>query len=139
MKTSLAAALAAIPKADQPHAETFRHGTMKLSLFAPRSCADQPPTAHDQLYLVVTGRGEFVRGNQRTTFEPGDVLFAPAGAAHRFEHFADNFTAWIVADGRAGGESDQVPGRPVRQGRKRKTEDDDGVRSIRIIRTNEAA
>jgi mannose-6-phosphate isomerase-like protein (cupin superfamily) len=48
------------------------------------------------LYVVVEGRGEFVNGDAREAFGPGDLLFVPAGVVHRFENFTDDLTAWVI-------------------------------------------
>jgi mannose-6-phosphate isomerase-like protein (cupin superfamily) len=37
-----------------------------------------------------------VNGPDRHRFEPGDVLFVPAGVAHRFEEFSDDLALWAV-------------------------------------------
>jgi mannose-6-phosphate isomerase-like protein (cupin superfamily) len=41
---------------------------------------------------------------QRFSFEPGDALFVPAGAVHRFEDFSDDLAVWVVFWGPPGGE-----------------------------------
>ncbi len=37
-------------------------------------------------------------------FEPGDALFAPAGAAHRYDTFSTDFGIWVVLRDPKGGE-----------------------------------
>jgi mannose-6-phosphate isomerase-like protein (cupin superfamily) len=88
----------------EPFAPAFAHGTMTVELYAPRGRDLQTPHTRDELYFIVSGRGEFVHGALRDTFEPGDVFFAPAYMEHRFEKFTDDFAAWVVFYGPEGGE-----------------------------------
>ncbi|WP_114241869.1 cupin domain-containing protein [Dyella sp. C9] len=82
----------------------LRHGTMKVGLYAPRADDRQTPHAQDELYIVVSGQGEFVKNGLRRPFKPQDVIFVEAGAEHRFENFSDDFATWVVFWGQRGGE-----------------------------------
>lgn len=84
----------------------FEHGTMTLKLYNPRNTDPQKPHTRDELYIIQEGKGAFVCGRRRCLFGPGDVLFAPAGATHRFEAFGPELTTWVVFYGPEGGESD---------------------------------
>ena len=112
MHISLAESLKRLPRHATPKwplgvfdIEAFRSGTMSLQLFAPRGEDFQTPHEQDELYFVVAGSGTFRRGATRFPFEPGDVLFVPAGEDHRFEVFTADFVTWVVFWGPAGGES----------------------------------
>jgi mannose-6-phosphate isomerase-like protein (cupin superfamily) len=99
-------ALARLPTADgEQFVETFAHGTLLLELYAPRGVDAQKPHTRDELYVIVAGRGTFVCEGERTRFETGDALFAPAGAVHRFEDFSDDLAAWVMFYGAEGGEA----------------------------------
>ena len=37
-------------------------------------------------------------------FGPGDLIFVPAGAEHRFEDFSDDLETWVAFYGPEGGE-----------------------------------
>jgi len=95
------------------------HGSLELRWFAPKETDQQVPHDRDELYIVVFGSGTFVRavdaapfddvglplsGTQRAAFGPGDALFVPAGAEHRFEDFTPDFAAWVMFYGPEGGE-----------------------------------
>jgi mannose-6-phosphate isomerase-like protein (cupin superfamily) len=54
--------------------------------------------------VVASGHGTFFVDGQRVPCGPGDVLFAAAGAEHRFEGFGDDFATWVIFYGPAGGE-----------------------------------
>jgi mannose-6-phosphate isomerase-like protein (cupin superfamily) len=92
------------PKGER-FAELFRHGTLTLELYAPRGHDPQSPHTRDEVYVVIAGHGQFSNGSDRHPFEPGDVLFVPAGVVHRFEEFTDDFAAWVIFYGPEGGEA----------------------------------
>lgn len=94
-------------------------GTMELRWFAPKTEDPQTPHDRDEMYIIVSGTGMFMRapeatvfddltlpimGEDRVPFGPGDALFVPAGAVHRFEEFSDDFGAWVFFWGPEGGE-----------------------------------
>ncbi|WP_372016986.1 cupin domain-containing protein [Pseudoxanthomonas sp. 10H] len=86
-------------------AEVFAHGSLSVEIYRPRGRDLQTPHTRDELYMVISGHGEFVDGGQRHSFEPGQVLFVPAGREHRFENFSDDFATWVVFYGPEGGEA----------------------------------
>ncbi|MDQ4123606.1 MAG: cupin domain-containing protein [Acidobacteriota bacterium] len=88
-----------------PFVAAFRHGTMSIELFAPRGADLQTPHEQDEIYVVVSGSGEFVRNGERINFTTGDLLFVPAGMPHRFENFSANFATWVIFYGAKGGEN----------------------------------
>jgi mannose-6-phosphate isomerase-like protein (cupin superfamily) len=100
---SVASTLASRPNG--PHFDyPLQHGTMKVGVYAPRGSDPQQPHTKDELYIIVSGSGEFVKGEERRTFKPQDVFFVEAGAVHRFENFSDDFSTWAVFWGPKGGE-----------------------------------
>lgn len=106
-RMTVQAAAAKLPDqtADQLRFATlFQHGSLSVEFYAPRGRDGQQPHAQDELYIVVSGQGEFVNGDDRHTFGPCDVLFVPAGVEHRFENFTDDFQTWVIFYGPVGGE-----------------------------------
>ncbi|MDH4073147.1 MAG: cupin domain-containing protein [Gammaproteobacteria bacterium] len=89
---------------DGAYGVLFTHGTMELGYYRPDRIDPQQPHAQDEIYVVQSGSGFFVCGDQRKPFEPGEALFVPAGVVHRFEEFTDDFAAWVVFYGPQGGE-----------------------------------
>ena len=67
-----AAALARLPgPGGAAYAELFAHGTLSVEVYAPRGEDKQEPHTRDELYVVISGRGEFVYGERRAPFEIG--------------------------------------------------------------------
>ena len=83
----------------------LENGSMELGFYKPIGNDEQSPHDQDEIYIVRTGSGNFVCGDQRIPFQPGDALFVAAGVDHRFTDFSDDFAAWVVFYGPAGGES----------------------------------
>lgn len=104
-----------------PAALMRERGTLKLFLYQPRGVDHQPAHEQDEVYVVVAGSGTFAIGDSedalaRLPFGPGDAIFAPAGAVHRFENFTDDFETWVVMYGPDGGEmpaETAAPGAPA--------------------------
>ena len=67
-----------------------------LEFYAPLNRDPQQPHTRDELYFVATGSGVFFDGEQRRQVQQGDMVFVPAGRAHRFEEFSIDFTVWVV-------------------------------------------
>jgi len=82
----------------------FEHGTLKVEIYAPRNHDPQQPHWCDEVYVVISGSGFFLNGDERHPFKPGDLMFVPAGVVHRFEDFTEDFATWVMFYGPEGGE-----------------------------------
>ncbi|MCX7380516.1 MAG: cupin domain-containing protein [Alphaproteobacteria bacterium] len=80
------------------------HGTLELRWYEPKGADTQAPHTRDELYIVASGRGFFVREAERVPFGPGDALFVAARETHRFEDFSADFAVWVMFYGPEGGE-----------------------------------
>lgn len=99
-------ALSAVAKISTglPSAIVFEHGTLQVKMYRPAGHDAQAPHTRDEIYVIARGAGWFVNGNDRHAFQAGDVLFVPAGVAHRFEDFSADFCTWVMFYGPEGGE-----------------------------------
>ena len=105
MRVTLADALRRVPDAQgKRFSVVLEHGTLSVEIYAPRGTDPQTPHTRDELYVVMSGSGQFVNGENRHPFGPGDVLFVPAGVVHRFESFTDDLAVWVIFYGPEGGE-----------------------------------
>ena len=87
----------------------FEHGSLQVKMYVPRGpngemIDPQEPHARDEIYMVARGSGVFFNGETRQAFQTGDLIFAPARSAHRFEDFTDDFAVWVMFFGPEGGE-----------------------------------
>jgi mannose-6-phosphate isomerase-like protein (cupin superfamily) len=106
--SSLSSALDHLPGPDPDddrYSELFRHGSMSVLVYAPKGTDPQTPHEQDEIYVVATGSGTVVIGDERRAVKPMDVIFVPARAIHRFEDFTDDLALWVVFYGPAGGEA----------------------------------
>ncbi|MBR0672686.1 cupin domain-containing protein [Neoroseomonas soli] len=101
-----AALAATLPKeAGRASARIFTHGSFEARWYAPHGLDPQAPHNRDEAYVVVRGRGTFFCNGVREPFAPGDLLWVPAGAEHRFEDFSPDLAVWVIFYGPEGGES----------------------------------
>lgn len=103
-RVTIEQALAAPRPAGMRSAPVLSHGSLLVRFYAPSGRDPQTPHTRDEVYVVVRGSGWFVNGERRHPFAAGDVLFAPAGADHRFEEFSADFCTWVIFYGPQGGE-----------------------------------
>jgi mannose-6-phosphate isomerase-like protein (cupin superfamily) len=90
--------------ADKRYGVLLEHGTLELGYYKPAGVDPQNPHDRDEIYIVMSGSGQFVVEDDRQPFQPGDALFVPAFVDHRFEDFTDDFAVWVIFYGPSGGE-----------------------------------
>jgi mannose-6-phosphate isomerase-like protein (cupin superfamily) len=90
--------------ADKAYGVLLSRGTLELGYYKPDTVDPQQPHTQDEIYIVQSGSGYFVLGEERAPFAQGEALFVPAGMMHRFEDFSDDFAAWVIFYGPQGGE-----------------------------------
>ncbi|MDA0268399.1 MAG: cupin domain-containing protein [Cyanobacteria bacterium] len=103
-RLTLANALKPLKDHDKPFKELFSHGSLSIEIYHPDRVDHQQPHSRDEIYVIASGSGYFINGDSREPFEPGEILFAPAGVVHRFEDFTDDFATWVFFYGPEGGE-----------------------------------
>lgn len=94
-----------------PFLELFRHGSLQVEIYKPEGVDRQTPHSRDEVYVIISGSGQFLNGTTRQPFQPGEVLFVPAGIEHRFENFTEDFATWVFFYGPEGGEGTDSPSR----------------------------
>src|SRR5258708_2987610 len=103
-RLTLVEALTHLPgRGGERFAKVFAHGSLLVEVYAPREQDPQTPHTRDEIYCVVSGHGDYLCGDTRTSFGPSDLLFAAAGAIHRFENFSDDLVVWVIFYGPEGG------------------------------------
>ncbi|WP_394970619.1 cupin domain-containing protein [uncultured Croceitalea sp.] len=105
MKLNSKEALHKLKSENSPFLNLFEHGTLSVEIYKPENVDLQQPHSRDEVYVIISGTGEFINGNKKVSFNPGDFLFVPAGVTHRFENFTDDFSTWVIFYGPEGGES----------------------------------
>ena len=57
---------------------------------------DQTPHTEDEIYVVTRGRARLVTETGEAHVGPGDVIFVPAGEAHRFMDITEDLALLVV-------------------------------------------
>ena len=107
-KCSIEDGLKQLPYDGKRSVPMFNHGSLSVKVYAPRGSDPQQPHTRDEIYVVTAGNGIFVTPDKRQPFRPTDLLFVPAGVAHRFEEFSDDFAVWVMFYGPEGGENEKI-------------------------------
>ncbi len=102
-RVTIAEAKAAPLPAGRLSALMLTHGTLELRWYEPKGSDTQVPHTRDEIYIVASGSGYFVREAERVPFGPGDALFVAAHETHRFEDFSADFAVWVMFYGPEGG------------------------------------
>ncbi|MFS4494517.1 cupin domain-containing protein [Maribacter sp. 2308TA10-17] len=104
MKINTEEALQKLNETDSPFLKVFEHGTLEVEVYKPEKVDLQQPHSRDEVYIIISGNGEFLNDGERSQVKAGDFLFVPAGIEHRFENFTDDFSTWVLFYGPEGGE-----------------------------------
>ncbi|HEV8514835.1 MAG TPA: cupin domain-containing protein [Cyclobacteriaceae bacterium] len=88
--------LAALKRSGNLFAELFRDKNIIIEIYKPERVDLQAPHDRDELYMIISGSGNFRMKDEVTQFKTGDLLIVPQGAVHRFENFTEDFAAWVI-------------------------------------------
>lgn len=101
-------ALEKLREAGTEFAPLFTHGSLEAGIYKPGQTDMQSPHEKDELYVVISGKGDFYCDGVMVPFEPGSFLFVPAGAEHRFMNHTSDFSTWVFFYGPKGGEESEL-------------------------------
>ena len=104
IKIPITKAIRKLKETKDPFVLMKERGTLEIELYKPEGKDFQQPHKKDEVYIVVKGIGKYKMEDEIVEFKAGDVLFAPAGAEHRFIDFSEDFMTWVIFYGPEGGE-----------------------------------
>jgi mannose-6-phosphate isomerase-like protein (cupin superfamily) len=107
MHISTAQGLARLAQSDTLFIEVFKHGTLVAEVYKPTHVDLQTPHTRDEIYVIISGSGDFFLEGNVCRFQAGDFLFVPAFKEHRFLNFTEDFSTWVFFYGAEGGEADE--------------------------------
>ena len=107
MKITTEEALKALHHTDKEFIGLFSHGTLEVEIYKPDKIDNQHPHDKDELYVIISGSGNFYCDGETVPFKPGDFLFVPAHIEHRFIDFTSDFSTWVFFYGQKGGEKNK--------------------------------
>ena len=106
MQIKPAEALEKLKDSNNEFLELFGHGSLSVEVYKPNLVDNQTPHERDEIYVIISGSGEFIHAENTQSFDVGDVLFVPAGIEHRFINFTNDFSTWVFFYGPNGGEAE---------------------------------
>ena len=101
MKFTVQDALARLADSNALSTVLIDHPAYDVRIYKPVEVDNQKPHTRDEVYVIASGSGDFVLGDENQPFKTGDLIFVPANAEHRFINFSDDFSAWVVFFGPA--------------------------------------
>jgi mannose-6-phosphate isomerase-like protein (cupin superfamily) len=57
---------------------------------------DQQPHREDEVYFVTAGRARILTDSGQANVSPGDLIYVPAGEAHRFVGISENLALLVM-------------------------------------------
>ena|SRR5579862_9856577 len=104
IKISASEALQKLKESGKEFTALFQHGTLAVEVYRPDKTDKQQPHDKDEVYIIISGEGNFYCEGRSVSFKQGDFLFVPALAEHRFISFTEDLLAWVFFYGPSGGE-----------------------------------
>ena len=83
--------LSALTKSGNLFAELFNDKNITVEIYKPNQEDLQAPHDRDELYMIISGSGNFRMNDEIVQFRTGDLLLVPKGVVHRFENFTKDF------------------------------------------------
>lgn len=103
IKISASEALQKLKESDKEFVSLFKHGTLDVEVYRPDKTDKQQPHDKDEVYIIISGEGNFYCEGRSFSFKQGDFLFVPAHAEHRFISFTEDLLTWVIFFGVDGG------------------------------------
>ncbi|MPR37281.1 cupin domain-containing protein [Salmonirosea aquatica] len=88
-------AIAQLKESGKEFVILFGNSMLSVEIYKPHLTDKQSPHDRDEFYMVISGEGKFTLQNLTTSFKPGDFLYVPKFAEHRFIDFSDDFICWV--------------------------------------------
>ena len=74
MQITIIDALEKLDHSQKPFAELFSHGTLSVEVYQPEKKDHQPPHDKDEIYIIISGSGDFYLDGKISKFQQGDFL-----------------------------------------------------------------
>ena len=80
-----------------PHfVEVLKYADLEVEFYKPDGNDLQKPHLKDEVYVIISGHGNFYVNGHILPFRAYDILFVKAGDEHRFIDFTDDFSTWVI-------------------------------------------
>ena len=88
--------LTSLTKSENIFSELFSDKDITIEIYKPDQEDLQAPHSRDELYMIISGSGDFRLNEETFQFKTGDLLIVPQGVMHRFENFTEDFATWVI-------------------------------------------
>jgi mannose-6-phosphate isomerase-like protein (cupin superfamily) len=95
MQIKITDALGKLTDSGSTFLELFSNRNVGVEIYKPVNKDNQEPHDRDEIYIIVAGRGHFYLEETKYEFAPADFFFVPAGKAHKFTNFTEDFSTWV--------------------------------------------
>ncbi len=89
-------AIEQLDKVPTEFVKLLEFGDLEIEYYRPDKVDKQQPHDKDELYIIISGQGQFIRENDVYDVQKHDVLFVKAREMHRFVNFSDDFATWVI-------------------------------------------
>ena len=89
-------AIELLSKIPSEFVKVLEFGDLEIEYYQPDKIDKQTPHTRDEIYIVTSGKGNFIRKDDKYAVQEGDILFVKAYEEHRFVDFSDDFATWVV-------------------------------------------
>ena len=96
MQIKITDALVRLSKSENTFLELFNNEKVSLEIYKPVGKDYQKPHDRDEIYIIVSGCGNFYLEETKYEFAPNDFFFVSAGKAHKFDDFTEDFSTWVI-------------------------------------------
>ncbi|MBX7147287.1 MAG: cupin domain-containing protein [Alphaproteobacteria bacterium] len=97
-----------LDKNNQKFLVGFERGQLKIEIYKPKEVDLQQTHDQDEIYIVMSGKGQFFCNHTEISFKPMDLLFVPAHMPHSFKQFTDDLVVWVIFYGPPGGDQKSI-------------------------------
>lgn len=83
---------------DERYYEFFIAKTLSLGIYQLAVGEDDPQQPHteDEVYYIVSGRGQIKVGDEDRAVQPGSIVFVEAAVEHRFHSIEEDLTILVI-------------------------------------------
>lgn len=89
-------AMMTIKEEKKTYASLMDNPSMGVGFFVPKANMSTKKASKDQVFMILTGSGEFILNKVKSKFETGDALSVKEGQMYQFINYSSDLKAWRV-------------------------------------------
>lgn len=76
--------------------ELLNQKNFSLEIYKPNEIDLQSPHDRDEIYIIISGFGEFQLEEQTFSFKENDFFYVEKSKQHKFINFSEDFSTWVI-------------------------------------------